>query len=134
MILIVEDNELVAEWLSESVRLLGYEPAKAADGEIAMSLLIAAERAPALVLVDFGLPHMTGLELAIFIRAMPGPLSRVPIVALTGGRYPIQSAEQLEKAHLSAIVQKPLLPRQLEALITTFAQYPAEGASEESAP
>jgi DNA-binding response OmpR family regulator len=76
-VLIVEDDEDIAQVLQRSLRLEGYETRIAADGEIALGA--AAEFVPDLVLLDLGLPKIDGIEVARRLRGSDD----VPILMLT---------------------------------------------------
>jgi two-component system, OmpR family, response regulator MprA len=76
-VLIVEDDEDIAEVLQRSLRLEGYETRIAADGESALGT--AADFVPDLVVLDLGLPKLDGMEVARRLRASDD----VPILMLT---------------------------------------------------
>jgi PAS domain S-box-containing protein len=80
-VLVVDDNQDSAESMATLLRLSGHEVGTAHDGPAALSY--AADRRPEIVLLDIGLPGMTGYEVAKKIRALPG-LARVRLVAMTG--------------------------------------------------
>ena len=76
-VLVVEDDEEIAQVLQRSLRLEGYEVRLAADGEA--GLHTAASFLPDLVILDLGLPRMDGMEVAQRLRAGDD----VPILMLT---------------------------------------------------
>jgi DNA-binding response OmpR family regulator len=76
-VLVVEDDEDIAQALQRSLRMEGYEVRTAADGEQALEQGHAF--APDLVILDLGLPKVDGLEVA---RALRGG-DDVPILILT---------------------------------------------------
>jgi DNA-binding response OmpR family regulator len=76
-VLIVEDDEDIAQVLQRSLRLEGYETRIASDGEIALDT--AADFVPDLVVLDLGLPRMDGIEVARRLRRTDD----VPILILT---------------------------------------------------
>ena len=77
LILIVEDEPGIADTLAYALGTEGFEPLCCATGEAALQSL--ARRAPALVILDVGLPDLSGFELFKLIRAR----SDVPVVFLT---------------------------------------------------
>ncbi len=79
-ILVVDDNKDVVYSLGEVLRLLGHEVLKAYDGEQALS--IALTHRPAIVLLDIGLPDITGYEVAKSLRETFG--SGVTLIAISG--------------------------------------------------
>jgi DNA-binding response OmpR family regulator len=76
-VLIVEDDDDIAQVLQRSLRLEGYETRIAGDGEVALGT--AAEFVPDLVLLDLGLPKIDGIEVARRLRGSDD----VPILMLT---------------------------------------------------
>jgi DNA-binding response OmpR family regulator len=76
-VLIVEDDEDIADVLRRSLRNEGYEVRTSADGVEALD--VAAGFIPDLVVLDLGLPRMDGIEVCRRLRAD----SDVPILMLT---------------------------------------------------
>lgn len=76
-ILVVEDEEGIADFLRRGLILTGYEVDVAPDGESALSR--AREQMPDLVILDLMLPGLDGVEVCRRLRAA----SDVPIVVLT---------------------------------------------------
>ena len=76
-VLVVEDDEDIAQALQRSLRMEGYEVRTAADGEAALEQGRAF--APDLVILDLGLPKIDGIEVARSLRADDD----VPILILT---------------------------------------------------
>jgi len=76
-VLVVEDDQEIAQVLQRSLRLEGYEVKLAPDGEVALD--IAGAFNPDLVILDLGLPKLDGIEVAKRLRAHDD----VPILMLT---------------------------------------------------
>jgi two-component system, OmpR family, response regulator MprA len=76
-VLVVEDDDEIAQVLQRSLRLDGYDVRIAGDGEAA--LVQAAAYHPDLVILDLGLPKLDGIEVARRLRAADD----VPILMLT---------------------------------------------------
>jgi DNA-binding response OmpR family regulator len=76
-VLVVEDDEEIAQVLQRSLRLEGYEVRLAGDGEAALD--VASSFVPDLVVLDLGLPKLDGMEVARRLRADDD----VPILMLT---------------------------------------------------
>ena len=76
-VLVVEDDDEIAQVLQRSLRLDGYEVRIAGDGEAALDQ--AAAYHPDLVILDLGLPKLDGIEVARRLRAADD----VPILMLT---------------------------------------------------
>lgn len=77
-VLIVEDDPAIAEGLALNLRLHGYEPSTAADGELAAARITS--HPPDLVLLDISLPRKNGLELLGELRAAE---IHVPVIVLS---------------------------------------------------
>jgi two-component system, OmpR family, response regulator MprA len=76
-VLVVEDDEEIAQVLQRSLRLEGYEVRIAGDGEAALDQSAAFN--PDLVILDLGLPKLDGIEVARRLRSADD----VPILMLT---------------------------------------------------
>jgi two-component system, OmpR family, response regulator MprA len=76
-VLVVEDDEEIAQVLQRSLRLEGYEVRIAGDGETALDQSSAFN--PDLVILDLGLPKLDGIEVARRLRSADD----VPILMLT---------------------------------------------------
>ena len=115
-ILIVEDSELNRDLLVQIFEQ-EYDLVLAADGAEAVRL--AAETNPDLILMDIGLPEMSGLDAARAIRASG---SEMPIVAVSSWVMPGERDQALE-AGCDEFVGKPiddvLLVATVERLLST---------------
>jgi PAS domain S-box-containing protein len=79
-VLVVDDSRAAADSMAMLVRSLGAEARAVYDG--ASALAAVAESAPAIVLLDIGMPRMDGYEVCRRIRLDHG--SRIALVALSG--------------------------------------------------
>ncbi|MEO1406007.1 MAG: phosphate regulon transcriptional regulator PhoB [Pseudomonadota bacterium] len=79
-ILIAEDESAVCELLKYNLEREDYDVAVASDGEEA--LLLMEERAPDLLLLDWMLPKVPGIEVCRRVRARP-ETKNLPIIMLT---------------------------------------------------
>src|ERR1700741_257237 len=76
-VLVVEDDEDIAQALQRSLRMEGYEVNPVGDGPTALEH--ARSFAPDLVILDLGLPGIDGLDVARTLRADDD----IPILILT---------------------------------------------------
>jgi two-component system phosphate regulon response regulator PhoB len=112
-ILIVEDEPAIRDMVAFALRKAGMEPAHAADARAAQGMI--AERVPDLILLDWMLPGMSGLDLARRLRKED--LTRdVPIIMLTARGEETDRVGGLE-AGVDDYVVKPFSPRELIARI-----------------
>ena len=79
-ILYVEDNDDNVYMLTARLRRRGFEVIVASDGEHGVAL--ACAEAPALILMDLGLPILDGWEATRRLKAAPETRS-IPIIALS---------------------------------------------------
>jgi signal transduction histidine kinase/CheY-like chemotaxis protein len=112
-VLVVEDNEDSAEMLTELLELTGVRLHTAHDGE--MALRLGAQLEPNIILLDIGLPGMSGYEVAERARRTPWG-ARAFIVALTGWGSTDDRARS-KAAGFDRHLVKPVDPRELMALI-----------------
>ena len=115
-VLVVEDNHDSAEMLSELLQLAGAEVHLAPDGESA--LVLVARVQPRVILLDIGLPGMSGYDVARQVRDSSWG-AQVLIVALTGWG----SAEDRARSRAAGVdrhLVKPVDPEALMALIAEF--------------
>src|SRR5512143_3600187 len=102
-ILVVDDDPGVARALSDLLSLHGYSVLRADSGEEAIAALEAARCD--LVLLDIGLPGMSGVEACARMRQRHGP--SLPIVMLTGTGDATASRRSYE-AGVDDFLHKPL--------------------------
>jgi two-component system alkaline phosphatase synthesis response regulator PhoP len=116
-ILVVDDEAHILQVLSIKLRNAGYEALTAADGEEAFEL--ACREKPDLVITDFQMPYMTGVELC---RALAGndATAQIPVMLLTARGYALDD-EDLAIGNIRDVLSKPFSPRaivqQVEALL-----------------
>ena len=83
--MVIDDDDVVRESLSDLLRVEGYEPLECRYGESAWTMLSAGLR-PAAVIVDLALPGMSGREFLSLLRAKPWG-QRVPVLMLSGWQH-----------------------------------------------
>jgi two-component system cell cycle response regulator DivK len=81
LILLVEDNSIIRNAFGVLLQEKGYRVRQAGSGAEAIAL--AAEEIPALVLMDVGLPDISGLEVTRLLKA-DGRTRACQVIALTG--------------------------------------------------
>ncbi len=115
-VLVVEDNADSAEVLTDLIELTGAHVRTAHDGETALEL--GAQLEPRVILLDIGLPGMSGYEVAQQARRTPWG-AQAFIVALTGWGSPDDRARS-KQAGFDRHLVKPVDPQALMALISEF--------------
>ena len=112
-VLVVEDDHFVRAGIVDTLRALGCEVAQAGGGSEGLAALEADE--PGLLLTDYLMPDMTGVELAVHARTLYPAL---PVLVATG--YADMSAiESVIGSH--AVLRKPFQLTELGAAVARVA-------------
>jgi two-component system, OmpR family, phosphate regulon response regulator PhoB len=112
-ILLVEDDAALSELLVYHLEREEFEVERTADGEEA--LLIARERAPDLVLLDWMVEGLSGIEVCRRLRRS-SETANVPIIMLTARNEETDRIRGFETG-ADDYVTKPFSPRELVARI-----------------
>ena len=85
-VLVVDDDPDIRELVTWKLTQAGYTTMAAADGEAALTAVtantVAGRAVPDLVLVDWMMPRITGIEVCRALRENP-VTARIPIILLT---------------------------------------------------
>jgi two-component system phosphate regulon response regulator PhoB len=113
LILIVEDEAAIVTLLSYNLEREGFQVLEARDGE--EGLLLATERRPDLILLDWMLPLLSGIEVCRRLRRTPQTRS-IPIIMLTARG---EEGDQVRGLNAGAddYVTKPFSPSELLARV-----------------
>jgi two-component system cell cycle response regulator DivK len=112
-LLIVEDRELNRDLLVQIFEAT-YDIEVATDGEAAVDLALNGR--PDLILMDIGLPGLSGLDA---VRAIRAGAASLPIIAVSSGVMP-GDRERALAAGCDDFVAKPIDDVQLVALVEGF--------------
>lgn len=122
-VLVVDDvaaNRRLAEVL---LKQAGFVVDLAVDGASALARLDAGPN-PDVILMDVYMPGMDGLTAARRIRALDGPISQIPIIALTADASPDQ-IRACHQAGMNSYLAKPFNVQDLLDAIAACARPPA---------
>lgn len=108
-ILIAEDEEVLRMLICDTLEDQDWELDEAADGEEALSLI--TENDYDLILLDYMMPAMTGLEVAEKARKLPGK-EGVKIMLLTA-KSQASDRERAMEAGADYFMSKPFSPKEL---------------------
>ena len=108
-VLLVEDSDAIRDAFTILLEDAGYTVLGAGTGEDALRL--AADRLPDLVLLDMGLPDMTGLDVVRQIKAAE-QTAGIAVVAVTGRDEPSDRKACLA-AGCAAYIVKPVNTQKL---------------------
>ncbi|HAP04336.1 MAG TPA: phosphate regulon transcriptional regulatory protein PhoB [Methylophilaceae bacterium] len=112
-ILIVEDESPILELLALNISQAGYNPLRAISAEHAEKLI--SEALPDIILLDWMLPGMSGIDFARKLRSNPSTKA-IPIIMLTARSDELDKVKGLEVG-ADDYITKPFSPRELNARI-----------------
>lgn len=113
-VLVVDDDPRVLEMLQLSVEGAGHRTVAVASGKLALDALDGGLQ-PDLVVTDYAMPGMSGLELAQEIRGR-WPALAVAMISGTGG-----ATDDLPAGLLEFVLVKPVQLHRLREAIARFA-------------
>ena len=116
-VLVIDDQPLLRDVFAEFLELLGHEADLAADGHEGLARFDPLVHQ--IVLTDFLMPGLTGLEVAAAIRARS---RTTPIVMISGFAKPDDERRAVEAG--LRFVRKPVTFAQFEATLAEVVEYP----------
>jgi len=125
-VLVVDDEPGLAHALAITLRASGWSVETASDG--ASALRAAAAHTPDVLLLDLGLPDMSGLDVITAVRAW----SRMPIVVLSARQHGEDKVDALD-AGADDYVTKPFAMNELLARVRAAVRRAAPAAGEDEA-
>lgn len=81
--MVIDDSRAIRMILSRILREIGYEVSQAANGKEALSLLGEHDRDVSLILVDWNMPEMNGLEFVRRVRSDPSAITTTLMMVTT---------------------------------------------------
>ena len=123
--LIIEDNEDIATSFSLLLSQVGFVTMTANSGE--QGLVVIEEFMPDVVLLDIGLPGISGIEVAQRLRQMP-TAAHVLLIALTGLTRGL--VREGTGAQFDHYLTKPVDPIEVATLITNSLDKKSKRAKE----
>ena len=129
LILVVDDDEDVAETIERALHRAGHEVLVAHRGADALQLV--RQRRPEVIVLDIMMPGMSGIEVCRHIRANP-QLAHTPILFLTAKGEIADKIEGFESG-ADDYLTKPFDQRELELRVKALLRRAEAGAEEKSA-
>ena len=108
-VLVVDDEIHIVHVVAIKLRNNGYEVATASNGAEAFE--IACNEKPDIIVTDYQMPVMTGIQLVENIRA-EASISDMPVILLTARSFAVED-EQTERLQISECLSKPFSPKEL---------------------
>ena len=112
-ILVVDDDCTLRELLADYLERVGFEVRTAPDGRAGLDALDGCHFD--LILTDYRMPAMTGIEMAAVIRRSD---TVTPIILTTGDFYEL-NAEIVAQAGITRMLPKPLKLNELLTCVQT---------------
>ena len=112
-IIVADDEAHILHVVSMKLKNAGYEVLTAVDGEEALELCNA--ETPDLLITDYQMPIMSGLELCKELRSSD-LTSKIPAIMLTARGFDIEPGEMID-AGIAAVLAKPFSPREVLAKV-----------------
>jgi excisionase family DNA binding protein len=109
LVLIVDDDEKLREYVRVNLEAEGYEVREAGDADEALDAL--GERSPDLILLDVMMPQVDGWETLRRIQEHTG-IGAIPVVMFSG-KVDEQSAAEATQRGAQGFIGKPFDPRSL---------------------
>jgi two-component system cell cycle response regulator DivK len=116
MILHVEDNVYIRDFINQFLSSHGYHVIQAEDGPSGLRLI--RQLKPPLVLMDIDLPRMNGLEVMKQIKA-DTQLNHIPVIACTGSATASDRADFLAAGFVE-LLQKPMPIAELMRMVNSY--------------
>ena len=108
-VLVVDDEIHIVHVVAIKLRNNGYDVITANNGAEAFEL--ACREDPDIIVTDFQMPVMTGLELVRNLRETE-TTKDIPVILLTARSFAI-SQEQQDELQISECISKPFSPKEL---------------------
>jgi CheY-like chemotaxis protein len=112
-ILVADDESHILHVVSLKLRNAGFRVVTARDGQEALEL--AQQEKPDLLITDYHMPQLSGLELCQRLRQDPGT-SGIPTIMLTARGYHLEPHDTVQSG-IQRMLSKPFSPRALLATV-----------------
>jgi len=120
VVLVVDDEPLVADTLSVILQRAGFRAMTAYDGNTALTL--ASHMTPQLLISDIAMPDMNGVELAI---ALVGVIPQCKVLLFSGHATSADLLSALDAGHEFPLLAKPVHPVEMLNAVTETLEMPA---------
>ncbi|HMO27136.1 MAG TPA: response regulator [Tepidisphaeraceae bacterium] len=108
-ILVADDESHILNVVSLKLRNAGFRVLTAADGQEAYELALAEK--PVMLITDYHMPHLSGLDLCARLNAHP-ELAGMKKIMLSARGYNLEPAD-MNASGILTMLSKPFSPRQL---------------------
>lgn len=112
-ILAVDDEAHILHVVSLKLRKAGFDVITALDGEEGLETFLAEH--PDLIITDFQMPRMTGVEFCKKLRQHE-QAHHVPVILLTARGFDVDPSE-IMGADIAVVLEKPFSPQEILARV-----------------
>ena len=112
-ILVADDESHILNVVSLKLRNAGFKVLTARDGQEALEM--AQQQHPDLLITDYHMPQLSGLELCRRLK-QDASLPQIPVIMLTARGYHLEPQDTEQSGSLR-MLSKPFSPRQLLATV-----------------
>ncbi|MBI5764868.1 MAG: response regulator [Planctomycetes bacterium] len=111
-VLVCDDEPHIVHVVAAKLRNAGFDVTTASDGQ--EGLAFACAQPPDLVITDYQMPFLSGLELCAKLKSIPAT-SKIPIIMLTARGFSLTEADLVETS-IRRVIVKPFSPREVLAV------------------
>lgn len=108
-----DDHVHITKLVELTLRKSGFEVESYSDGLNAWNAI--QDNPPSLLVTDFEMPHMDGMELCRKLKSSPD--IDLPIIFLTARAFDLSPAQLQRDLGVTAVLHKPFSPKQLRELV-----------------
>ena len=112
LIMVVDDESHILHVVCLKLKNAGFETLTASDGEEGYNL--AMEHKPDLIITDYQMPFMSGLEMCGKLCEELGD-DKIPAIMLTARGFSL-SKDDIARVNILEVMSKPFSPREVLAL------------------
>ena len=124
-ILVADDESHILHVVSLKLRNAGFKVITAKDGAEALEL--AQQQKPNLLITDYHMPELSGLELCQRLK-QDSATAHIPAIMLTARGYHLEPHDT-EQSGILRMLSKPFSPRHLLATVNEVLSLTAAGAT-----
>ena len=129
-ILVADDESHILHVVSLKLRNAGYRVVTAQDGQEALDA--ARQERPHLLITDYHMPQLSGLELCRKLKQDPS-LPHIPVIMLTARGYHLEP-QDTEQSGILRMLSKPFSPRQLLVTVNEVLEGTGGGSAPATGP
>jgi CheY-like chemotaxis protein len=124
-ILVADDESHILHVVSLKLKNAGYRVITARDGQEALEM--AQQEKPDLLITDYHMPQLSGIELCRKLKQDPAT-TNIPAIMLTARGYSLEPADT-EQSGILRMLSKPFSPRHLLATVHEVLGVPPAAAA-----